>query len=255
MNEDGSNKATIYDAGTTIHQKTWSPDGTKIAFRLGFKSELWVIDVSVVNGEPMGTNARFLRDYGGNPCWSPLGDEIAVTEQGTYLRIISPTDGSVIDTPYTTSNDKLAKFPAWNLDAEKIAFVESEPNNNCGLWTYDIMILDVDTRTLTTTVVQNWYLLDTTQLDWANDHNWLAFYGAKDTENVGLFILVLDTNEITCIADSSSYPPTFSHDDSKLIYSSGTLKGMVSQDLSTGDETKISRWGFWPDARPTDEPW
>ncbi|UCG70126.1 MAG: hypothetical protein JSV09_03680, partial [Thermoplasmata archaeon] len=58
MNADGSNQAVVYTADY-IGRPTWAPDGSAIAFLMqqeDYTYDLWRIDVSVVNGEPQGSN-------------------------------------------------------------------------------------------------------------------------------------------------------------------------------------------------------
>ncbi|UCG69530.1 MAG: hypothetical protein JSV09_00455, partial [Thermoplasmata archaeon] len=58
MNADGSNQAVVYTADY-IGNPTWAPDGSAIAFLMqqeDYTYDLWRIDVSVVNGEPQGSN-------------------------------------------------------------------------------------------------------------------------------------------------------------------------------------------------------
>jgi Tol biopolymer transport system component len=251
MNIDGTNKAPVYEGNSQIWQKSWSGDGTKIAFRKtkegGNTLDLWVVDVSVVNGVPQGSNARFLREDGMHPSWSPTDDVIACAEGGgQYIRTVSAVDGTLIDTIYTPPEGKTVHSPVWSPDGERIAFIELGSGSD-----YNIMMLDMDTTIVTSTLVQNWLFVG--RLDYANEHNLLAFRGGPDIDSPGMYTFDLDTGEITMILDRYADYQTWIHDDSELVF---TSEGWIySLDIDTGGKNRIGKYSPWLDARPTDAPW
>jgi hypothetical protein len=77
MNVDGARQTMIYEG--TVQGPNWSPNGDSIAFlgtyTTGVSRELWTIDISIVNDEPVGSNPTLLYDNAYyNPAWSPDGD-------------------------------------------------------------------------------------------------------------------------------------------------------------------------------------
>ncbi len=245
MNADGSNQAEVYNAGTTIHEKSWSPDGGQLAFDLGFRQELRTIDVTVVDGEPEGTNVALLME-GCQPCdpaWSPSldVDEIAIAGEpttrgrGTAIQLVSVSDGS-IRTIYSAPDESVT-HPSWSPDAASIAFVESDT----------IRILDVATETITDTLVVGQFIA-ITNLEWSRNGDKLAFEGATSPDQGGIYILDISTDTYTLVVSIHSHSPSWSPDDAKLVFDQREKSGnkVKSIDLVSGDVDTLSK-GWSPD--------
>jgi Tol biopolymer transport system component len=267
MDMDGSNKALIHDAKSTIHSSTWSPDGSQIAFELGFRDELRVVDVGMVDGKPQGSNARLLRSnvHSTKPAWSPLGDEIAIAANPlpsgatTEIHLISAADGSLNEKLYVASEGWAVQNPAWSPDASEIAFVLHETTGTGASWNYNIVIIDVNTKVVTSTSVSGWYqIASSSHLDWAHTQNTLVFYGSPvDRDTFRIYTFDMDSDVVTQVLDGRVSAPSWSYDDGTIIYglrSSGKFE-IMTLDLGTSTSTRIMRGGVWAEGRPPSETW
>jgi Tol biopolymer transport system component len=122
---DGSNPVQLTDEPDDATQPTWCPDGTKLAYVVGARSQ-GRIKVMDANGQ----NSHFLFEGGGfqrTPQWSPDGKQIAfsmnVPRYGTDNVFVINADGvgmkNLIDTR------RFAADPAWSPDGSRIAFVSA----------------------------------------------------------------------------------------------------------------------------------
>ena len=96
----------------------WSPDGTKIAFSLGGRtnSAIYVVNVD-------GTNLKRLTDdaaFTGEVAWSPDGKKIAFISQrdGKSHLYLMNADGS----DQRKTSDLVATEPAWSNDGLFLSF-------------------------------------------------------------------------------------------------------------------------------------
>ena len=125
MNRDGTNVVQLTDDPELDDQPSWSPDGTRIAFR-SFRNQrdgdvyLMNADGSdQVNLYPDPVPAVY--DLG-RPAWSPNGARIAYSsnEGGTYDIWMMRPDGS--DRIRITSSEDLDVEPSWSPDGSRLAF-------------------------------------------------------------------------------------------------------------------------------------
>ena len=110
----------VIDAGgTDIRQLTdqgsspvWSPDGSKVAYDLGFDS----VGIFVVDAD--GRNTTQIADHGSSPVWSPDGSDILFTSsvQGDRTIFLMSANGSEVR-QLTNGGD-----PRWSPDGAKVAF-------------------------------------------------------------------------------------------------------------------------------------
>jgi Tol biopolymer transport system component len=165
MNADGTNVTTILrseyiQSGAINGPISWAPGGGSIAF-VRSVSGLWLIDVTVVNGVPTGSNTRLLvpRTSGSifNPAWSPLGDRIAFTRSSRNIEAVPVTGGEPVQ--LYASPGTVGRL-AWSPDARKIAFRES------GM----IRVLNLDDGSVTAVLEQ-----DGNNVSWGRMHDVLAF--------------------------------------------------------------------------------
>ena len=111
IDADGTDLTRLTRSPGPDFDPSWSPDGTKIAFRSerSGEPELWVMNAD-------GTGQRRLTE-GLSPAWSPDGSLIAfsgraglsvIRPDGTRRRVLPHTDGG--------------EYPSWSPDGSRIAF-------------------------------------------------------------------------------------------------------------------------------------
>jgi hypothetical protein len=141
MHDDGSHQTRLTNHPAFDDQPTWSPDGSKIAFRTnrdGGNYEIYVMNAD-------GTNPVNLTHDGAvdqDPAWSPDGSQIAFasTRDGNFeIYVMNAADGSNVhrltslDGGLFTVRDTQ---PAWSRDGSRIAFV-TNLSGNADIWLMD----------------------------------------------------------------------------------------------------------------------
>jgi len=234
MNVDGSNVTTIYTASTVLFGlPSWSPDGHSIAFVKS--NDLWLIDVSVSNGVPTGTNARVLLDRStsvSHPDWSADGTRIAFVDVSIGTLEVIPSIGGATEVLYTSSPGVWPSHPAWSRDGTQIAFTEGGA----------IRILDRVTGQAGTALEA----VGAQFLDWARTQDALTFEAGPGGVQ-GVYILQLAVGTPTLVV-AGGYSPTWSPDDQEILFSSS---GLSKVNLASGQITSLGVSGrpMWPDWR------
>jgi len=225
MNADGSRATEVFNAKTIYPQahvgaKSWSPDGGSIVFIMAY--ELWIVDVTVMDDTPQGSNARMLWNdcYNCMPAWSPAGDEIAFlgdphpAYRGSRALYTIPATGGTPETLYSAPEGRQVGHPAWSPDASQIAFVDVSIS---GGTSHSIKILDRVTKTITRTLYDDLLRLASGSLDWSRAGDRLAFYGLEDYGAPHtIHTMEIDTETTTKIYVGAG--PSWSPDDTKLVF-------------------------------------
>ncbi len=240
MNADGSNQVDIHTltSWANLIQPSWSPDGNSIAFK--DNGELWRIDVEVIDGVPQGKNLQKLVTgvSCGMPAWSPSGDEILVRTASTTSLGLVPATGGTPTIIYTAPEGYSVLWGTWSPDTSQIAFVESD---NSGKYN-SIQILDLGTNEVT--VVISWENWETPRwMDWARTKDVLVFSlnGAERFESI--YTLDLSVQSPTPEKIVKGYAPSWSPDDSKIVFGYGTI---YTYEFAT-DTTERLTGGLHPD--------
>jgi|GEM_PF-7116733 Tol biopolymer transport system component len=203
-NADGTNPAVVYlnykkkNGVTTLNRPdhpTWSNNGQKICFVLN-DTDLYTINVSVVNGVPTGTNALKIANgvsRGGRffkPAWQPGDIQIAsVFSNGVdapTIRLIpssggtqttlykSPTGYTLISRAFGGASEAHLTF---NGDGSKLAFIEQEVATGASR----LRVLDVASKAIAQDVALPLAYYSFLGIDWSNTQaNVLAFSARPD---------------------------------------------------------------------------
>jgi WD40 repeat protein len=138
VNRDGTGLLQLTSGPETDDNPSWSPDGTKIAFRsfrAGRRGDIWVMNAdgsSAVNITPdAGQDSTDDR----RPAWSPDGTRIAFSSNrgGTFDIWTMRADGS--ERVQLTNTLQFDSEPTWSPDGARIAFRRSDD------FTSDMMIV------------------------------------------------------------------------------------------------------------------
>jgi Tol biopolymer transport system component len=232
---------------------SWSPDGGSITWAgyLGTMANdgVWRIDVTVVGGEPQGSNLQQLVssedvDFVISAAWSPLGDEIVFahgdqTSNHWWIKSVPATGG-----PLTTiySGNEIGINPrglTWSSDGSQIAFDEVDIVSE----EHYIKIIDRATGTVTHTLVEGQYSLY--RLEWARQGVDTIVFEDEATETI--YTIDIDTEVVEPV--TAGLNPCWSPDNTCITYrTTGRKTDIYKIELSSGDTTKLAR-GLMPNWR------
>jgi Tol biopolymer transport system component len=157
---DGSDRRRLTDSGEGVDSSpTWSPDGTRIAFRTSRGASPPGVDPSnilVVNADGSGerqlTPSRGAAAGGLFTAWSPDGSSIAYSN-GSGINLVRP-DGSgrrPLGVPGECS--------VWSPDGSELMFCSNGINRGEGVDNWDVFVMDADgshVRRLTSNLAQDY---------------------------------------------------------------------------------------------------
>ena len=175
---DGSHLRQLTNAAAMEFDPTWSPDGSRIAYRHQSgddgSTEIYVMDADGSRQQALTRND--VADWG--PDWSPDGRLIvwnsAVGTGGFsfYGYVIGP-DGS----GRRRITRHYIEYPAWSPDGSKVAFMAQEPGAVGSNPDYNIFVMDADgshIRRLTTADGEDGWAA------WSQDGDQIVFSSARD---------------------------------------------------------------------------
>ena len=191
---------------------TWSPDGSRIAFRSS--DGVFVIDTGTAI-------VRAIPDAGGRFAWSPDSKRLAISGHGLIL--VTSADGTELDT--ITSEAGGYKNVAWSRDSEHLVFtVQGQDETN------RIVIYDLDDGSSQELTTGSYPI-------WSPDGRSIAFVRDTDMDyRESLFVIDVDGGNLRRLTDddSDSSCARWSPDSSRIAFSSGREGEIYVIDVDSG---------------------
>jgi len=127
MNADGSNQTRLTFANGSATDPVWSPDSSKISYRLvqSLFSEIHVINASGGGDISIAGSGRFF-----DVSWSRDSSRITYTNRSGGEIYIVPADGSASPANLTNNLPGFDSNPVWSFDGSKIAFLSDRDSAN-----------------------------------------------------------------------------------------------------------------------------
>jgi TolB protein len=189
MSADGTHLRKLTSGSAMEFDPTWSPDGSRIAYRHWPRNG--TSRIFVMNAD--GSDQRNLtRNDSWGPDWSPDGRRIAFNSMvgagGLDVGgFVVDADGSGL---HRTSRHYV-EYPAWSPDGSQIAFMAPEPGAGGTNPDYNIFVMDADgshVRRLTTATGEDgWpaWSPDGTQIVFSSGRDDCAISNATDCRTTG----------------------------------------------------------------------
>jgi TolB protein len=246
INADGTGLTRLTRSPWPEFDPTWSPDGTRIAFRTdrtdrNDDSEIWLMNAD-------GSDRHRLT-RGMSPAWSPDGSKIAYASPGEILCppgrgprctgiSIMNVDGSG---QHRLPNTAGGEYPSWSPDGKRIVF-------NSNLVTQHAMsIVDVDGSRVVdlSSVGEGW------QVDWSPDGRSILFTSRRDHPDnyTDIYVMRPDGSGVKRLTDMRAYTPAWSPDGSHIVFSAPGIfmmradgSGITSLPVDGVGETALPDW-------------
>jgi len=238
MNADGSGQTRLTNNAVFDGDPSWSPDGTKIAFRsqIDGNSEIYVM-----NADGTGqTRLTFNGDEDAGPSWSPDGTKIAfssgrdgIAGNPAEIYVMNADGTSQTRITFSAGSDSL---PSWSPDGTKIAFTSNRDGN------LEIYVMNAD-GTGQTRLTNN--VAFDARTSWSPDGTKIAF----TSNRLGLQIYIMNadgTGQTRLTNNAAGFDPFWSPDGTKILFTSsrdGTEEIYVMNAADGTGQTKLTNTG------------
>ena len=210
VDADGTNLVRVTHGRGMSFDPSWSPDGTRVAFRSvrGGNEEVRVVDAD-------GTRERNLTghpamDYA--PAWSPDGRRIAfASTRGSpypYIWIIDADGGRA----HVLTRKVSGEYPAWSPDGRRIAWASNVDLAK----NFEIFVADADGTHVHNLTRNPAYDMGPA---WSPDGRWIAFYSSRGRSDLyhDLYLMRPDGSGVRRLARVAELP-AWSPDGRFLVY-------------------------------------
>jgi len=243
IDADGTNVIRLTDSPGPDFDPSWSPDGTRIAFRSERSGdpEIWMMDAD-------GSDQHRLA-AGLSPAWSPDGSKIAYSSPGTILcppgRGLECTGLAIMNADgsgqHRVPNTVGGEYPTWSPDGKRIAFNSNMTGEHV------MYIVDPDGSNLVdlSAVGEGW------QVDWSPDGSSIIFASGRDQATDGyddIYVMRPDGSNIRRLTNLKAYTPAWSPDGEHVVFSAPGLfvmnpdgTGVTALPTNVG-ETSLPDW-------------